>query len=134
MSLATERDICVSRVYREGVLTSCLVSLASGAVAGVVAGIVSTPADTLLTTQANARRRGETQVTVLDAGVAALKTDPLGLFRGLVPRCVLFAATIAGQYLLYDFWKRLLKVSPDDIVLVLDVFADRLSFYDDPTP
>ena len=40
-----------------------------------------------------------------------------------------FGTTIGGQYLLYDFWTRLFRVSPDDLNLVLDVFADRISFY-----
>ena len=39
-------------------------------------------------------------------------------------------ALIAGQFLLYDDLKRVFKVAPDDILYVLDVFADRLSFYD----
>ena len=53
------------------------------------------------------------------------------LFNGLLPRCVFFGALIAGQFLLYDDLKRVFKVGPDDILFVLDVFSDRLSFYDD---
>lgn len=34
------------------------------------------------------------------------------------------------QFLLYDYFKSLLGVSPSDLSEGLDVFADRLSFYD----
>ncbi len=42
---------------------------------------------------------------------------------------LLFGTIVGGQYLLYDFWRRIFRVSPDDLNLVLDVFADRISFY-----
>ena len=56
--------------------------------------------------------------------------DPLALFNGLLPRCLFFGALIAGQFLLYDYFKRLFNVGSDDIVFYLDVFASTdLSFW-----
>ena len=57
------------------------------------------------------------------------REEPLALFRGFVPRAVFFGSLIAGQFLLYDYWKQVFRVSTNDITLVLDVFADRMSFY-----
>ena len=59
-----------------------------------------------------------------------LATNPLSLFNGLLPRCIFFGALIAGQFLLYDDFKRLFKVGSSDIVFYLDVFASTdLSFW-----
>ena len=102
-------------------------ALLAGAIAGVVAGLLTTPADTLVTRLSDARARGE-EANLLDTARSTLANDPASLFTGLAPRCLLFGATIGGQYLLYDFWTRLFRVSPDDLNLVLDVFADRISF------
>ena len=110
---------------------AALLSLLGGLAAGVVAAAVSTPADTLLTLTQSCDDDGCTAApSVLEAAGDAIRTDPLGLFRGLLPRCVFFGALIAGQFLLYDNLKTVFKVGPDDIQLVLDVFADRLSFYE----
>ena len=105
-------------------------ALIAGIIAGVVAGLLTTPADTLVTRLSNARSRGE-EASLLDTARSTLANDPKSLFTGLAPRCFLFGATIGGQYLLYDFWRRLFRVSADDLNLVLDVFADRVSFYTD---
>lgn len=102
-------------------------ALLAGVIAGVVSGLLTTPADTLVTRLANARKNGE-EASLLDTARTTLATDPMSLFSGLAPRCLLFGATIGGQYLLYDFWTRLFRVSPDDLNLVLDVFADRVSY------
>lgn len=102
-------------------------ALLAGAIAGVVSGLLTTPADTLVTRLSNARARGEA-AGLLETARSTLTNEPASLFSGLAPRCLLFGATIGGQYLLYDFWTRLFRVSPDDLNLVLDVFADRLSF------
>ena len=66
---------------------------------------------------------------MFDTAKSALTNDPASLFTGLAPRCLLFGATIGGQYLLYDFWTRLFRVNADDLSMILDVFADRVSFY-----
>ena len=133
---------------QETPLASALLSLTGGLVAGVSAAAISTPADTLLT-QTQAGRKSSSsggggdvagasdargtpdQLSLGEALSTQLATDPLGLFRGLLPRCVFFGALIAGQFLLYDQCKQLFKVAPDDLVFVLDVFADRLSFYEE---
>lgn len=52
------------------------------------------------------------------------------LFRGVKERMVLFAIIITVQLVLFDFSRSFLHVSPDNLSLSLDVFADRLSFYD----
>ncbi len=125
--------------------TAFLASLIGGLVAGAVAGAVSTPADTVLTRlqrrspqRAHGAESGDTgHANDSDATAAGMGSlgdellrEPGSLFSGWVARSVLFGAIISGQYLLYDVWKRVFKVSPNDIVLVLDVFADRLSFYE----
>jgi hypothetical protein len=133
---------------QETPLASALLSLTGGLVAGVSAAAISTPADTLLT-QTQAGRKSSSSggggdvagasdargtpdpLSLGEALSTQLATDPLGLFRGLLPRCVFFGALIAGQFLLYDQCKQLFKVAPDDLVFVLDVFADRLSFYEE---
>lgn len=121
---------------QEGPLQSALLSCISGLAAGVVGAAVSTPADTLLTlTQAAA---DGSDVTSKEAEPPSLSTafadqlreDPLGLFRGLVPRCVFFGALVAGQFVLYDSLKSVFKVGSNDLTYVLDVFTDRLSFYE----
>lgn len=140
--------------------SSYFVSLAGGAIAGVVAGAISTPADTILTRRlantqdavvnapeaASVRQKaheadpgdsvslervGEVVAPVALSALEKLRAESASLFAGVGARCLLFGMIIAGQYVLYDFWKRLFKVSPNDIVLVLDVFADRLAFYSD---
>ena len=64
---------------------------------------------------------------------ALLSPQPLTMYpvpSGLLPRCVFFGALIAGQFLLYDDFKRLFKVGSSDIVFYLDVFASTdLSFW-----
>ena len=103
-------------------------ALLAGVTAGVVSGLLTTPADTLVTRLSNARARGE-EANLLDTARSTLADDPASLFTGLGPRCLLFGTTIGGQYLLYDFWTRVFRVNADDLNLVLDVFADRVSFY-----
>ncbi|CAM9199499.1 unnamed protein product [Phaeothamnion confervicola] len=62
-----------------------------------------------------------------------MQREPGGLwnlFNGIGVRSTFFGALIALQFFLFDYFKALLQVSPDDLRLVLDVFQDRLSFYD----
>ena len=80
-------------VLQESIAASYLVSLVAGAMAGIAGGVMSTPADVLLTMAST----GEVKGSLLDKGMLMLKTEPGSLFRGLGPRCVLFAAIIAGQ-------------------------------------
>ena len=114
---------------------AAILSLLGGLCAGVAGAAISTPADTLLTLTQSSSAAADGSGTrappsIREALEQALATDPLGLFRGLLPRCVFFGALIAGQFLLYDQCKQLFKVGPNDLLFVLDVFADRLSFYD----
>lgn len=114
---------------QESSASAALLSLLSGCIAGVAAAVVSNPADVMLTKSqsGNGLSRPNPPLTTL---VAILRSNPCALFSGLVPRCVFFGALIAGQFLLYDIFKKLFGVGSDDLELVLDVFADRLSFYD----
>ena len=124
-------------VAQEGPLASALLSLTGGLAAGVVAAAVSTPADTLLTLSQtpppNAASEGGARAeppTMLQLGKDMVATNPLALFSGLLPRCLFFGALIAGQFLLYDYFKRLFNVGSDDITFYLDVFASTdLSFW-----
>ena len=77
------------------------------------------------------RRRGHAARVGIHGrlGREEAREEPLALFRGFVPRAVFFGSLIAGQFLLYDYWKQVFRVSTNDITLVLDVFADRMSFY-----
>lgn len=52
------------------------------------------------------------------------------LFAGVKERMLLFSVIITVQLVLFDFARSLLKVTPDDLSLSIDVFADRLTFYD----
>jgi solute carrier family 25 phosphate transporter 3 len=103
--------------------TSYFVSLAAGAIAGVVGGAVSTPADTILTRRLAGKRAEEPAPHALAGGGEAvapapaaqldrLRDEAASLFAGVGARCLLFGTVIAGQYVLYDFWKRLFKASP----------------------
>ncbi|KAL1528484.1 hypothetical protein AB1Y20_009827 [Prymnesium parvum] len=113
---------------QESEFSSALLSLLSGCVAGIAAAAVSNPADALLTQSQSTDK--DSPASPIDALLQILREDPSALFSGLIPRCVFFGALIAGQFLLYDFFKQLFGVSTNDITMVLDVFADRLSFYE----
>ena len=113
-------------------ISPALLSLMGGLAAGITAAIVSTPADTLLTLTQTPKEGDPNGAppTLSEALASSLSADPLSLFRGTLPRCVFFGALIAGQFWLYDDLKRLFKVAPDDLLYYLDVFTDRLSFYE----
>ena len=137
---ATQAIAAAFPLAQEGPAASALLSLTGGLAAGVVAAAVSTPADTLLTlsqappsagaeadADGSAPRGPPSMIQILRETLA---TNPLGLFNGLLPRCVFFGALIAGQFLLYDEVKALFKVGSGDIVFYLDVFASTdLSFW-----
>ena len=122
-----------------------LVSLVAGAAAGVAGAIVSSPADALLTKQSSggsggggASKQSGSSATSAPSfqpfAEGATESDDQGfdlstVFAGAGVRCIFFAASISVQFLLYDYFRVLLRVSPSDLTEGLDVFADRLSFY-----
>lgn len=125
----------------ESVTGSLIVSLCSGMLAGVAASIVSQPSDTILV--AVSGERESVEIAVGDGGEAVLIEEPpsgavdiLGtvrgvleeggvpaFFKGLFPRAIKSAINIAVQFFLYDFFKRLAHVGPDDIKVFFDVMS-----------
>jgi uncharacterized membrane protein YgcG len=107
----------------ESVALSLTVSLLSGMTAGVVAAAISQPLDTLttkVTQYSQMKRGGGIVVAVKDIyGKGGVK----GFFKGTFPRAVKSAANIALQFFLYDFSKRALHVSADDIKVFFDVIS-----------
>ena len=107
----------------ETVALSLTVSLLSGMTAGVAAAAISQPFDTLttkVTQYSQIKRKGGIVVAVKDIyGKGGLK----GFFKGTFPRAVKSAANIALQFFLYDFSKRALHVSADDIKVFFDVIS-----------
>ena len=121
-------------------------AVAGAELVAIAGAVVSNPADAILTLAGQQQQpaakgggggRGGDEEHAEETGNAALlatasrlaREEPLALFRGFVPRAVFFGSLIAGQFLLYDYWKQVFRVSTNDITLVLDVFADRMSFY-----
>lgn len=106
----------------ESLTLSLAVSLLGGMAAGVVAAIVSHPFDTITTkvTQYSQQGRGGVWDAVKDI---YSQGGPGGFFKGTVPRAVKSAANIALQFFLYDWTKRALHVSSDDLKLFFDVMS-----------
>lgn len=107
----------------ESVGLSLGVSLVSGMTAGVAAAVVSQPFDTLttkVTQYTQMRRSGGIFVAIKDV---YSKGSFGGFFKGTFPRAVKSAANIALQFFLYDFSKRGLHVSADDLKLFFDVMS-----------
>lgn len=123
---------------RERPLASLGVTIFCGALAGAAGALLSTPADAVVTelatgkhgsdwTKALAAITGaEGEAEAAGPGLAAVPR----LFAGAAQRCLLFAVIITVQLLLFDFCRDKLQVSPENLSLGLDVFADRLSFYE----
>lgn len=107
----------------ETVALSLTVSLLSGMTAGVAAAAISQPFDTLttkVTQYSQMKRKGGIVLAVKDIyGKGGVK----GFFKGTFPRAVKSAANIALQFFLYDFSKRALHVSADDIKVFFDVIS-----------
>ena len=74
--------------------------------------------------------------TVRDAVDAVLRgADGPGamakaLWAGLPQRCLAMAVLVTAQFLLFDSMRAVLAVSPKDLSVVLDVFQDRISYYE----
>jgi hypothetical protein len=108
---------------REREELALFVALASGFTAGATAAVVSQPSDTVATKLL----AGEDVKLLLQKPPRELAD---ALFAGTVPRATQFGVILMVQFLLFDYVRFLLNVSPDDLSLTLDVFADRLSFYE----
>ncbi len=107
----------------ESVGLSLAVSLISGMTAGVAAAVVSHPFDTLTTKVTQYTQMGR-KGGILKAVQDIYRRDGLaGYFKGTFPRAVKSAANIAFQFFLYDFSKRALHVSADDLKLFFDVMS-----------
>ena len=108
----------------DAVSTSLLISLISGMTAGVAAAIVSHPFDTVTTRVAKIAQFSQGGVNVLGAvGDIYSQGGVSGFFKGTVPRAFKSAANIALQFFLYDFLKRALHISADDLKLFFDVMS-----------
>jgi solute carrier family 25 phosphate transporter 3 len=113
-------------IARESFASSLQVSLVSGSAAGMLAALVSQPGDTVFTkvsvekeAAAGVKKRGPVEIVkdvLKDQGVA-------GLYVGSVERLLFAGILIAVEFAVYDYLRILLKVTNDDLVLVLDVLA-----------
>eukprot|EP00968_Pinguiococcus_pyrenoidosus_P021467 scaffold2797_cov234-Pinguiococcus_pyrenoidosus.AAC.6 len=109
---------------REDVVLSLVVSVGAGVVAGVFGSFLSNPADYILTIQQGSENQGSLKALALDV---LEKDGPQAFLRGLGVRSVYFGLLISVQFFLYDLFKVAFGVSPNDMKLVLDVFAERLT-------
>lgn len=91
----------------DGDTNRLLVTLLSGAFAGTLSCIVSQPADSVLTYVA---RKGE-NIDVIQGCKMMIQEEGIGsLFRGLQSRCIWAGCIIAGQFLLFDLFRIMLRV------------------------
>ena len=119
---------------RERPVFALAVSLASGIVAGLAGAFVSHPADTIVTRVATGGFGRDWQGALKEVLASAESDDPLAktkvLYTGVAQRCVSLAIVVTAQFVLFDGLRGLLAVSQSDLSLVLDIFEDRLDFYD----
>mmetsp|Transcript_15398 Transcript_15398/g.23289 ORF Transcript_15398/g.23289 Transcript_15398/m.23289 type:complete len:173 (-) Transcript_15398:215-733(-) len=117
-------DLACQAIYdaypaaRETLSTALLVSVLGGSISGGVAAIISHPADTVLTKmyRDQSRKIGIFQATSEITDTAGVR----GLFAGLIPRVIFAAVLLGSEFLIYDYLKILLKVSPDYLGQYLD--------------
>ena len=88
------------------------VSLGSGVVAGVAAAIISQPADTLLS-KINQEKSNEGFLPTLLK--ISKRLGASGLFLGTGARCVMVGTITAGQFFIYDYFKIIMGVSPQQL-------------------
>jgi len=117
---------------RERPIAALAVSCFAGALAGAAGAFLSSPADALVTELATGAYGGNWQkaLAAILQGADSISAAIPRFFRGASERMLLFAIIITIQLLLFDFCRYLLHVQPDDLAISLDLFADRLSFYD----
>jgi len=97
---------------RDSVPTSLFVSLVAGGFSGALSSIVSQPADSVLTYVA---QRGEGLGVLRGCQVMIENEGWQSLFRGLQSRCIWAGSIIAGQFLLYDIFRSIFRVSAEDL-------------------
>ena len=134
---AATQDALLTQVpaARERPVFSLAVSLIAGLASGLMSALVSHPADTVVTRLATGGfgrdARGALQSVLADA-------DPPGdrqaqarvLYAGVSQRCASQAIIVMSQFVLFDGLRAAFAVSKDDLSLVLDIFKDRLDFYE----
>jgi solute carrier family 25 (mitochondrial phosphate transporter), member 3 len=106
---------------RETTGTALAVSLVAGGVAGVISSVVSQPADSLLTYVAQTQNQTQ-NLGLLEGCRTMIRNDGVGsLFRGLSSRCWWAGSIIAGQFLLYDVFRNLFRVTNQDLSQVYHI-------------
>ncbi|KAK7235501.1 phosphate ion transmembrane transporter [Aureococcus anophagefferens] len=118
---------------RERPLVGLGVSLSRGRARGLAGACARrSRADTVMTRLAVAGE-GETVRDAVDAvlrGADGPGAMAKALWAGLPQRCLAMAVLVAAQFLLFDSMRAVLAVSPKDLSVVLDVFQDRISYYE----
>jgi len=108
---------------RDSLSSTLLVSLLSGSLAGVVSAVTSQPGDYLF-----AKSSQDAKATLGSAWAtywsnAVNKGLWADILTGLPPRLVFSGALIALQFVIYDYLRVQLHVSPNELMEFLDVMA-----------
>jgi hypothetical protein len=94
---------------------------------------VSHPADTVITKLATGGF-GRDWRGALDSVLEGTEGDAAAaarvLYAGVAQRCASQAIIVMAQFVLFDGLRTVLAVSKDDLEVVLDIFQDRLDFYE----
>jgi len=107
-------------VLQDATWTSLLVSLVAGGFSGTLSSVVSQPADSVLTYVAQSSDSGN--LGVLEGSIMMVEREGFkSLYRGVWSRCLWAGSIIAGQFLLYDIFRTLLRVNKDDLSQVFEV-------------
>ena len=118
---ASEAIFAAAPSLRDATWTALAVSLVAGGLSGTISSIVSQPADSVLTYAAQ-NSRGTSSMGIIEGCRVMVEEEGAGsLFRGLGSRCVWAGTIIAGQFLLYDVFRTIFKVGPDDLSQVYQV-------------
>jgi len=123
---ASEAIFAAAPSLRDATWTALCVSLVAGGMSGAISSIVSQPADSVLTYVAQ-NNRGSSSMCIIEGCKVMVEEGGVGsLFRGLSSRCVWAAAIIAGQFLLYDVFRTVFRVSSEDLSQVYHVVLPAL--------
>ena len=114
---------------REEMWTSLSVSLLAGAFSGALSSLISQPADAILTYIA--QDSGITNHSLWRTGLTMVQTEgPGSLYRGVGSRSIWATCIIAGQFLLYDAFRSLSGVSPEDLTQVYQLILSPATMGD----